>query len=189
MGGESLSPMFGRILRDWSWPYVFQMPTSLEENSVTYYCPILAMTERRYCGKWYWRRVTDTGQVIFNKDSNKALTLGINQLILRGTFQRGLVWSSWQSCRLWGRTWTLQLHGQRSQHNPGHAYSHSCGSQDIYYFCTGLKLLCGSMQLWQAQLSTPALKPGRAQRLVMRQMRALTIMPCSKRCQKLSVFT
>lgn len=29
--------------------------------------------------------------VIFNKDSNKVLTLGIKQLLLRGTFQRGMV--------------------------------------------------------------------------------------------------
>lgn len=54
------------------------------------------------------------------------------------------------------------------------------GSQDIYYICTGLQLLRGSMQLGQGQLSISAVKPGRAQRLIMRQMRALTITPSSR---------
>lgn len=129
--------------------------------------------------------------VIFNTDSNKVLTGNKATLPYRhfaerwGVKQMAILLAMGQDMNAQcspvakGATITLGMH-------TGWLF---CGSQDIRYFCTGLQLLWGSMQLWQAQLSILAMKPGRAQRLVMRQMRALTTMPCSKRCQEHSTFT
>lgn len=61
-------------------------------------------------------------------------------------------------------------------------------SQDIHYLCAGLQLPQGSVQLWHAQITEPAMKLERAQRQIRGGMRALAIVLCSERCQEHCLF-
>lgn len=88
---ESWSPVFGGILRDWSWFYAFQMLTSLGEiQSLT-----IVQFEQWQKGGTVVSGTEDRSliqvNVIFNTDSNQVLTLRTKQLFPTGTFQRGVV--------------------------------------------------------------------------------------------------